>query len=142
MKSVIYEFDPVIYPFSLLVTKDYDPKELGDLFYCVNDNNELENAPEEFVPNRRTVARTIQVADKKVCKTYILVLLYRTKIIGQGTISHESYHVVNMMSEWLGFLPKNAMEDEPGAYLIQWVSNCIDSVLRGHPEKMKGVKVE
>lgn len=26
MKSVIYEFDPVIYPFKLLVSKNYDSK--------------------------------------------------------------------------------------------------------------------
>lgn len=30
MKSVIYEFDPVIYPFKLLVSKDFDEKELKD----------------------------------------------------------------------------------------------------------------
>lgn len=142
MKSTIYEFDAVIYPFKLLVTKDFEPKELSDNFYVVNDHDELEDAPNEFVPSRRTIARTLQVADKKECHTSMLILLCHPKVIGQGTISHESFHVVNIVSEWLGFFPKNAMEDEPGAYLIQWVSNCIDSVLRNKPDGMKGVKVE
>lgn len=142
MKSTIYEFDAVIYPFKLLVTKDFEPKELSDNFYVVNDNDELEDAPKEFVPNRRTIARTLQVADKKECHTSMLILLCHPKVIGQGTVSHESFHVVNIVSEWLGFLPKSAMDDEPGAYLIQWVSNCIDSVLRNRPDGMKGVKVE
>ena len=142
MKSTIYEFDAVIYPFKLLVTKDFEPKELSDNFYVVNDRDELEDAPNEFVPSRRTIARTLQVADKKECHTSMLILLCHPKVIGQGTISHESFHVVNIVSEWLGFFPKNAMEDEPGAYLIQWVSNCIDSVLRNKPDGMKGVKVE
>lgn len=142
MKSTIYEFDAVIYPFKLLVTKDFVPKELSDKFYVVNDNDELEDAPNEFVPSRRTIARTLQVADKKEFHTSMLILLCHPKVIGQGTISHESFHVVNIVSEWLGFFPKSAMEDEPGAYLIQWVSNCIDSVLRNRPDGMKGVKVE
>ena len=142
MKSNIYEFDAVIYPFKLLVTKDFEPKELSDNFYVVNDRDELEDAPNEFVPSRRTIARTLQVADKKECHTSMLILLCHPKVIGQGTVSHESFHVVNIVSEWLGFFPKNAMEDEPGAYLIQWVSNCIDSVLRNRPDGMKGVKLE
>ena len=142
MKSTIYEFDAVIYPFKLLVTKDFEPKELSDNFYVVNDHDELEDAPKEFVPSRRTIARTLQVADKKECHTSMLILLCHPKSIGKGTVSHESFHVVNIISEWLGFFPKSAMEDEPGAYLIQWVSNCIDSVLRNRPDGMKGVKLE
>ena len=31
MKSVIYKFDPVIYPFKLLASKDFDAKELGGI---------------------------------------------------------------------------------------------------------------
>ena len=138
MKSKVYLFDPVIYPFKLLVSKDFNSKELIDAFYCVDENEELAEASQEFAPRRRTIARTIQVADKKECQTYMMVLLCRPQVCGQGTITHESYHVVNIIADWLGFLPKSANEDEPGAYLIQWVSNCIDCVKRGHPEWMKG----
>ena len=141
MKSIIYEFDPVIYPFKLLVTKEFDSKELSEIFYCVNEDEELDDAPGEFIPNRRTIARTLEVADKEHCQTYMLILLCKPKLIGQGTISHESYHVINIVAEWLGFLPKKSSEDEPMAYLIQWVSNCIEQTLKGHPERMKGEKV-
>lgn len=142
MKSVIYSFDPVIYPFKLLVSKDFDAKELGGMYYCIDDEENLIDSPEEFIPNRRTIARTIQCAQKDGSETFFLVMLCRPKVIGIGTMSHESLHVANFVGEWLGFLPKKANEDEPQAYLVQWLSNCIDSVLRGHPEKMKGVKVE
>lgn len=142
MKSEIYEFDPVIYPFKLLVSRVFDVEELGGMFYCVDDEENLRDAPGEFVPSRRTVARTIQCAPKDGSQTCYLVLLYRPKVIGVGTLSHESLHIANFVGEWLGFLPKKADEDEPQAYLVQWLSNCIESVLRGHPEKMKGVKVE
>ena len=142
MKSVIYEFDPVIYPFKLLVSKDFDTKELGEWFYCIDDEENLIDSPEEFIPKRRTIARTIQCAPKDGSETYYLVLLYRPKVIGIGTIAHESLHIANFVGEWLGFLPKEANEDEPQAYLVQWLSNCIDMVLKGYPEKMKAVKVE
>lgn len=142
MKSVIYEFDPVIYPFKLLVSKNFDTEELGKMFYCVDDDENLIDSPEEFVPQRRTIARTIECAPKDGSETCYLVLLYHPKVIGLGTVAHESLHIANFVGEWLGFLPKKANEDEPQAYLVQWLSNCIDMVLKGHPEKMKGVKVE
>lgn len=142
MKSVIYEFDPVIYPFKLLVSRVFDVEELGGMFYCVDDEENLIDAPGEFVPGRRTIARTIRCAPKDGSETCYLVLLYRPNVVGVGTMAHESSHIANFVGEWLGFLPKKANEDEPQAYLIQWLSNCIDCVKRGHPEWMKGVKVE
>lgn len=143
MKSVIYEFDPVIYPFPLLVTKDYDSRELNELFYVVNTNNELGDAPEEFIPNPQTRARTIQVVNRESMMRYFLVMICSPNVIKTcGTLAHEAYHVTNMIADLLGFLPDDCMHDEPGAYLVDWVADCIESVKKGHPEKMKGVKVE
>lgn len=142
MKSKIYQFDPVIYPFKLLVTKDFDSQELQDMFYCIDDETEeLIEDSKVFWPEARTVARTIQVTDKKhQANTCFLILLCHPKLIGTGTIAHEAYHVVNFVAEWLGFLPKKSNEDEPQAYLIQWVSNCIERTLKGHPEDMGGTE--
>jgi len=143
MKSKIYKFDPVIYPFKLLVTKDFDSKELQDMFYCIDDETEdLIEDSKVFRPERRTVARTIQVTDKKHCSnTCYLILLCKPKVIGVGTIAHEAIHVVNMVAEWLGFLPQKASEDEPCAYLEQWLANCIEKTLKGHPEQMSGIEL-
>ena len=142
MKSVIYEFDPVIYPFPLLVTKDYDAKELSELFYVVNTKNELEDAPEEFVGNPQTRARSIEVVRKDTYLRYFLILLVRPSVIKTcGTMAHEAYHATNQLAHLLGFLPEDPQEDEPCAYLLDWMANCIESVKKGHPEKMKGVKV-
>ena len=112
------------------------------MYYCIDDNEELIEAPEAFISRRRTKAKTLEVADKKEYETYMMVLLFKPKQCGVGTIAHEADHVVNFVAEWLGFLPRRASEDESHAYLIQWVSNCIWCTLGGHPEKMKGVKVE
>jgi len=142
MKSKIYKFDPVIYPFKLLVTKDFDSQELQDTFYCIDDETEeLVEDPKVFWPAKRTVARTIQVTDKKSCAhTCYLILLCKPKVIGAGTIAHEAYHVVSFVSEWLGFMPKKASEDEPCAYLEQWITNCIERTLKGYPKQMDGTE--
>ena len=142
MKSVIYKFDPVIYPFKLLVSKNFDGKELGEKFYCVNDIGELDDAPAEFIVSQRTVARTIQCAGKKDRDTYMMILLCRPKVIGNGTIAHESMHVANIVAEWLGFFPKDSMQDEPCAYIAQWVANCIGCVIENKINYMNGERVK
>ena len=37
---------------------------------------------------------------------------------------------------------ENFNTSEPLAYLEQWATNCIDSVLRGHPERMEGIQLK
>lgn len=49
---------------------------------------------------------------------------------------------MTFLCENLGLSIGGFDDSEPLAYLEQWATNCIYSVLRGHPEKMKGVKVE
>lgn len=139
MKSVIYEFDPVIYPFPVLVSKKFDQNELCELFYVVNTSDEVEDADSEtFYPNRYTIARTIEVVSKNTGNRFFLILLIRPSVIGNGTITHEATHATNMIAEICGFLPEKAMNDEPTAYLAQWVANCIGAVKEGRIHAMKG----
>lgn len=41
---------------------------------------------------------------------------------------------------WLEREPRleKASEDEPCAYLEQWLASCIERTLKGHPEQMNG----
>ena len=136
----IYKFDPVIYPIPLLITKDIDSTVLNGRFYVVNTDNELEEDTNEFTPKTNTVARTIMVVNKKTMLRYILILIFRQRDARVGIISHEALHYTNMVAEMLGFLPQDSMEDEPSCYLLQWVTDCIWSFLKGRPESMKGEK--
>ena len=138
MKSKIYEFDPVVYPWRILVTKNFDPEELDELFYVVNTNNELEEPGNNFHPAGNCIARTLFVVSKNKYLRYIICLLVRPKEIGTGTMAHEAYHAANMFAEQLGFLPDKFEYDEPEAYLIQWIANCIDSVMRNKANVLKG----
>lgn len=135
----IYKFDPVLYPFPILVSKEFDPKKLCELYYVMNTDEEAEEADvETFVPKRFAVARTIAVISKKTGTMYFMILLIRPGEIASGTITHESVHVSNNIAELCNFLPEKAMNDEPTAYLAQWVANCISSVKQNKPDVMKG----
>ena len=146
MKTVIYEFDPVVYPFPLLVCKyitGATAKELSERFNQVVDRRTVSALTEDDLLAFPTLtAKTVLVTDKVTDEMKYLVILYRPKKIRWGVVSHESLHVLNMLADWLGFRPPAVCEDEPHAYFIEWVANCIGSVIDGHPEIMKGIKVE
>lgn len=142
MKTKIWKFDPVIYPFPLLVCK-YIPgitdKELKEKFYVIGDKDEPKEATDEDFKGRPTTcARTIQVIDKSDNAVSILIILFNPDFVGDGTKAHEAFHFATMMGDWLGFPKIDFENDEPYAYIIQWVANCMGSVLRDTPKQMKG----
>lgn len=142
MKTKIYEFDPVIYPFPLLVCK-YVPgvtcDEIAERFNAVMDQRTLQVLDPDVIrayPALR--AKTIFLASKSDDKMYHMVILYQPKKIRWGVVAHEALHVVTMLCDFLGMKPPTASNDEPHAYLEGWCANCIGSVIDGHPEYMKG----
>ena len=142
MKTKIYEFDPVIYPFPLLVCRYIQGvtyKEIAGRFNQVVNRRTMQTFDEDDLRAYPTLtAKTICVVDKLTEQMYYLIILYRPKKIRWGIVSHEALHVVTMLCDWLGIKPPSATEDEAHAYLLQWVANCIGSVLEGHPERLKG----
>ena len=143
MKSIIYEFDPVIYPYPVLITKQFKAGELAELFYVLDTANNLNEADaEDFLPNGSVIARTLFVVSKKSHMRYVIILMVRPKEIMEGCISHESMHATNMIAESLGFLPQKSTEDEPCAYLSQWIANCMASVKKGYTDTMKGKRYD
>lgn len=141
MKSVIYAFDPVIYPWQLLVTKKFDAQELDKLFHVYDRNFELSEPEDVFHLSDAVIARTVEVHSIETNQIGIIILLNKPEEIGNGVIAHEAYHAANMIAERLGFFPENITEDEPCAYLLQWMANCVASVLEGKPKVMNGVRV-
>ena len=47
-------------------------------------------------------------------------------------------HIANAYLQDLGFAAPTPWNDEPHAYFVQWVTNCIWSVLVDKPEDMRG----
>lgn len=136
MKSKIYEFDPVLYPFPIHVTKDFDKEELKSI-YKAWDSEEKEVPIDLDVPST-TTARTIQVVDTDTGNLFYLVCLFHPEDVGVGIASHEADHIANAYLQDLGFAAPTPWNDEPHAYFVQWVTNCIWSVLIDETDKMKG----
>ncbi len=140
MKTKLFEFDPVVYPFPLLVCK-YVPgvtaKELSERFNQVIDRRTIQVLTEDDLRAFPTLtAKTVCVTDKVTDEMKYLVILYRPKKIRWGVVSHEALHVLDFLADWLGFKAPVVCDDEPHAYFIEWVANCIGSVIDGYPEKM------
>ena len=139
MKSKIYQFDPAIYPFPLLVTKDFDEEEMKKTFLYVNAHEQLVECTDEFTANGVVTARVLCVADRETQHMYFMVLIFRPKTARNGIITHEAIHMANAYLQYLGVAPARAWDDEEYAYFGGWIANCVWSVRDGHPELMKGV---
>lgn len=143
MKTKIWKFDPVIYPFPLLICK-YIPevslRELKDRFFVLDDSGEnaQEATDEDFTGKPTTCSRTIQVIDKVNGQVCILIIFFHPELAKDGTKAHEALHFATMLGDWLGFPKVDYRNDEPYAYIVQWVANCMGCVLRGKPNQMNG----
>lgn len=142
MKSKIYEFDPTIYPINVHVTKDFDEDELKEIYKVLDSDNKVVDATDEFSNTDDTTARVVNVVESVSGKIRYLVLLFRPKVIGAGTAAHEAVHIANAYLQYLGFSCPSAYNDEPYAYFVQWVTNCIWSVLVDDESSMNGKLLE
>lgn len=139
MKTKIYEFDPVIYPFKLHVAKEFDVELLKKTYKALDAENNPIPITDEFDVKDTTTARTIELSYNKNGEDIwgYLVLLYKDSYTA-GQLAHEAVHVANMYLQQLGFTTPAAYNDEPYAYFVQWVTDCIYSVLMDEPEEMHG----
>ena len=139
MKSKIYQFNPVFYPFKLLVSSSWDEGELKDRFYVVEDRYTVTEASDDFKMSPTTAARSTLVVDKKTDYMYGMVLLDKARMqIGTGVIAHETIHTITNLTHMLGFDKSIVDNDEPHAYFAGWIAECIESVRDGKPLDMDG----
>ena len=139
MKTKIFEFDPVIYPFQLHVSREFDVELLKKTYKALDAENNPIPITDEFDVKDTTTARTIELSYNKNGKDIwgYLVLLYKDNFTA-GQLAHEAVHVANMYLQQLGFGAPSVYNDEPYAYFVQWVTDCIYTVLTDEPEEMKG----
>ena len=128
----IHEFDPVIYPTRLYVAIDPPFEDVEDMFYMLNDDGEVvDEARREFDNHYSAIATTFMVANKKDNWKGCLVVIWRRKECSFGVCAHEATHVYDWIDKELGLACQEWGNDEPKAYLVQWIANCIGQVLRG-----------
>lgn len=143
MKTKIYEFDPVIYPTRLWVCKKPSVEDVSELFHPFNNNGEMvDSFGDVFEYDSGKYANTIIVGNKKSRMRGCLVSIFLPGECGAGVCSHEALHYIAYLSEQFDIPLGGFDTSEPLAYLEQWVTNCIYSVLKGHPELMNGKLIE
>lgn len=142
MKSVIYEFDPVIYPIRLWVSKKPVKEDIENLFYPFDNNDNIVDDFGDCFSRVGSYALTLIVGSKNEHIKGCLVSILMPGKVGAGVCAHEALHFNAYLSECFDIPLGGFDHSEPLAYMEQWATNCIWSVLVGHPEKMKGVKVE
>ncbi len=138
MNTKIYEFDPVIYPTRLWVCKQPNVEDVSELFYPFDNNGELCDSFGDVFDEEGQFANTVRVSNKESHWRGCLVSMFRPKECGAGICAHEALHYVALLSEQFDIPLGGFDKSEPLAYLEQWATNCIWSVLVGHPEKMNG----
>jgi len=97
---------------------------------------------DELLATPTLTASTRCVMDKETCYMKYLVIIYKPKRVRWGIVAHESLHVLTLLNDWLGIEPPKADNDEPHAYFIGWLADCVGSLIDRRPERMKGKLLE
>ena len=124
MRHDYYEFNPVIYPISLMVAWGRDDKWSSDDF----DDIEL----------RESVAATTYFCKHNPTdRMCVLIRFYdKSSMSDYGLVSHESFHAAMFILDYVGS-GISAGCHEHAAYLAGWVANCINRVRKGDLEPIK-----
>ncbi len=138
----IYEFDPTVYPIRLWVCKEPSVENVEKFFYPLNSDGEVVDSFGDCLNGDGMYANVVIVRSKESGLSGCLVSLFRPKQSGAGVCAHEALHFVAYVGEQFGIDLGGFDGSEPLAYLEQWATTCIWSVLVNKAEQMKGVLLE
>ena len=116
----IHTFDPVIYLIKLFVVKYPNEKEINNRF-TVNNGDDLNYS---LMRNAYATTESKVVILNEIDKFGVLIVLYSGKI-SIGHMAHEATHAARVIWDWL---TENTTGAEADAYLVGWISDCINQV--------------
>lgn len=128
-KTIIHEFDTVIYPTRIWVGINPSFDTVDSKFYGLNEY--MERIPfdkEQYEANSLIVARTHAVIDKESGWIGTFVSIHKPKMMTTKSISHESAHCADFICEKFGIQHGGFDNGEAYAYLIGWIADCIEKV--------------
>jgi len=115
-KTIIHQFDPVIYPVKLWVSITKDCKALSERFKWKYDDADID------IDFDNTDAITGLVIQKEDNKIGVLIVFENKKFCNISNIAHEASHAVDDIWHRIG--EKN-VGHEANAYLMGWIAKCI-----------------
>ncbi len=119
----VHEFDPLIYPRKLWVTVGCSTQDLKDMFDgCINDMDDC-------------YAYTVNVKIRKLDnRGGVLIRFGSRKDLSTQIIAHESVHAAMNIFDYVDAVA-DTKNQEPLAYLVGWVADCINQVKTGKFKK-------
>ena len=138
-ESKIYRFDPVIYPYPLYVTMEYNVEEIESIYLHLLNQQDTKSLELDIKPTN--ILKSVPVKDKMTGEIGYLVVICDPVICTVGAMAHEALHINTFNNALLGFEAPTYENDEHNAYYIQWVADCINSVIGGFPEEEKGIRI-
>lgn len=129
MTKKIDFYNNEIYPFTLCVCKGCTAKDLNKLFTYTNGST-FEEA--DFDQSPIFTAQCMSLKDKK----YVIAVIkcYKDKALTKQEdliedVLHETFHVLFHAFDQIG-ADLNSYNQEPAAYLQQWIGKCIYKTLK------------
>lgn len=119
----IHQFDPVIYPRLVWIVNGGTPEDIRKEFF-ERDGEELNLEPE--FKNSHACVSDVTFGEDKMIGVLVWII---DKPRGCKDIAHESVHVANKIFRDCG-IDMHYDHDEHYAYLIGWVADCIEQVVK------------
>ncbi len=117
------------------LTKESDIKDYLEEFTFLDfiENNtfgkeDVKGYLKEDLSAASAVTWRAQNKDGAICA---LILIVRKKEFDNGTAAHEAFHALQIMMTEIGLDFSRVMLNEHLAYLIGWITNCIDKFVKG-----------
>lgn len=120
MTHTIHEFDPVLYPRRLWVVVNCPASVLNEWFE--DKYEDLPNTTDACVVSARRI--------KPEIKGGVLIRFESKAAMTTSNIAHEAVHAAVEMFDYVGGRISYDNQ-EPFAYLVGWVADCIDKVKKG-----------
>ena len=132
-KFQVHKFDPVVYPRKVWVAKGGTKKNLAEVF------DDLEGDPYMISDEVVTFsyALTDDVVERSSGDYGVIVWLHKLNDITTGTMAHEADHAANLIFKAIG-AKVDCTNDETHAYLVGFITNCIEIVKKGKEYDRQG----
>lgn len=129
---MIHEFDPSIYPCRLYVGMNPTFEEISEKFYgLTNENERIDIGEIQCSMDNFVVAKTHAVSCREDGWIGVCVAINRKKAMTAKTIAHEACHCADFICENFGIVSRKFDDGEAYAYLVGWIADCIEKVVKG-----------
>lgn len=115
---------------------DVSTVDISEKFYGIGDDDErFVIDGNSFNYNRFQIVTCHPVSDKETGWRGILLNIRRPKCTTAGIMAHEAEHVTCWICERFGIKSMTFDDSEPRAYLIGWIVECINNVLKTNKKR-------